>query len=219
MVLKNAGCKTGSLCFRRGGLIGSIKAGNEQEGAALPLFGNNSFALALGIPRCWDAGWEMPACGTTSRCLPGGRQLSSALCSCRGPVGNEAQGLAEWTLLKKQPLKLIFKPVRNHLPIISVQVKIICRDLYRWFILMSLGWFVTCPAHLTYWWTVPSFRLGQLNRFWLCSLFHGGRKDISLSHALYEADESFFKLDHDPYGAVGGFRGNCKVFVSLKMAN
>lgn len=70
----------------------------------------------------------MPVCGTNSRCLPGGRQLSSALCSCRGPVGNETQGLAEWTLLKKEPLKLIFKPIRNHPLITSVHVKIICSD-------------------------------------------------------------------------------------------
>lgn len=55
--------------FRWGDLIDSIKAVTEQEMAALPLFGNNSFALAPEIPRCWDAGWEMTAHGINSRCL------------------------------------------------------------------------------------------------------------------------------------------------------
>lgn len=90
----------------------------------------------------------MPACDTNSRCLPGGRQLSSALCNCRGPVGTETQGLAEWTLLNKELLKL--KPIKNHPLLTSVQVKIICTDLYRWFSLWSLWWFVTCSAHLTW---------------------------------------------------------------------
>lgn len=38
-------------------------------------------------------------------------------------------------------------------------------------------------------------------------------------HPAYNVDESSFKLDHHPFGAVGGFIGNCKMFVSLKMAN
>lgn len=81
------------LFFMRGGLMGSVKAVTEQEvSTALPLFGNNSFTMALEIPRCWGAGWEMPACGTKSRCLPGGRELSSACAAAGGQWGMRLGG-------------------------------------------------------------------------------------------------------------------------------
>lgn len=45
--------------------------------------------------------------------------------------------------------------------------------------------------------------------------FSTWEKGISPLDPAFEVNECSSKVDHDPYGVVGGFRG----FVSLKMVN
>lgn len=103
-------------------------------------------------------------------------------------------------------------------PIISVQVKIICTDRAM---IQSTGTRVVCDVPCSPDLLVNSafFQVRTPEQVLTLQPLPWRKKGYLPFHPACEADESSSKLDHDPYGAVGGFRGNCKVFVSLKMAN
>lgn len=121
-------------------------------------------------------------------------------------------------MVLKESIKFIFRPTRNLPPFSQCKSKLSVQ-IQGWLILLALGFFCDVPCSSDLLVNSSFFQRRITEQVLALQPLPCRKKGYLPLHPACEADQSSSKVDHDPYGVVRGFRGNCKVFVSLKMAN